>query len=83
MPLMIDASTLVPCLEGITVTRKAAHTALELMVGSEGDASDVYSQIAEQANNELSNKLRELEQMVRKLVDVADRAEDDVKGADE
>jgi hypothetical protein len=73
MPLMIDAITLVPCLQRLEVTRTAALSAMELMVTTEDDAFDEYAALAEQANGAHTEALAELARRVRALVDEADQ----------
>lgn len=76
MPLMIDATYLLPCLLRIEVTGTAALSAIELMVAAEGDAFDEYAGLAELANGAHAEALAELGRRVRELVDEAERRPD-------
>lgn len=72
MPLMIDATSLVPHLRLLDVRRTAIHSALELMETADGDQFDEYAALSEQATASYQQAQTELVQRLRDLVSVAE-----------
>lgn len=72
MPLMINATNLIPCLKMLEFHNDIILSGLDTLLTAEGDAFDDCALRIEASQKDYSDKLVELARLVKILVDEAD-----------